>query len=215
MRLVWHFSLGVILCAPLLAGAEMYRWVDENGRIHYGDRIPPKYAKSERDVLDNSGVVRETLGRELTPEELAAKREQERLAEEQKIRAAEQEKYDKFLLSTYETPGDLVSTRDDRLETLDGQIVATKKTVADTERILGDLHARAKTLEDQNRPIPTRLREQIVEWDKALVKGVSAITRLQEDRDSTAARFDSDLRRYLELRGITPHSAPQDSEPSG
>jgi hypothetical protein len=39
--------LAVLLCAYSLAHAnEIYRWVDENGRTHFGDSVPEKYKKS-------------------------------------------------------------------------------------------------------------------------------------------------------------------------
>jgi hypothetical protein len=39
--------LAVLLCAYSLAYAnEIYRWVDENGRTHFGDSVPAKYKKS-------------------------------------------------------------------------------------------------------------------------------------------------------------------------
>jgi len=39
--------LAVLLCAYSLAHAnEIYRWVDENGRTHFGDSVPGKYKKS-------------------------------------------------------------------------------------------------------------------------------------------------------------------------
>ena len=31
----------VLLCFPLIAHAEIYKWVDENGRVQYGERPPP------------------------------------------------------------------------------------------------------------------------------------------------------------------------------
>ena len=34
----------------------LYRWKDENGVVHYGDKIPPEYANRDRDVLNRQGV---------------------------------------------------------------------------------------------------------------------------------------------------------------
>ncbi|HYC08791.1 MAG TPA: DUF4124 domain-containing protein, partial [Steroidobacteraceae bacterium] len=30
-----------------------YRWVDEQGVVHYGDHIPPEYATQDRAILNN------------------------------------------------------------------------------------------------------------------------------------------------------------------
>lgn len=42
----------ILLWAGLLAanahGAEVYKWVDENGSVHIGDTVPPKYEKKAK-----------------------------------------------------------------------------------------------------------------------------------------------------------------------
>ena len=49
-----------------------YRWIDEQGVVHYGDSIPPQYAQKERTVLNNHGVEVRKLDAQKTPEQLAA-----------------------------------------------------------------------------------------------------------------------------------------------
>lgn len=34
----------LMLCFVTVAQAQYYRWVDENGKVHYGDRAPPEVA---------------------------------------------------------------------------------------------------------------------------------------------------------------------------
>lgn len=39
------------LCAlPLLAGAQVYRWVDEQGKVHYTDKPPPEARARATDI---------------------------------------------------------------------------------------------------------------------------------------------------------------------
>jgi hypothetical protein len=56
-------SMTILLTAVLLAflagGAlaqdkqqKLYRWVDKNGQVHYGDSVPAEYAEQDRDVLN-------------------------------------------------------------------------------------------------------------------------------------------------------------------
>src|SRR5690606_41769383 len=61
-RVVKHVHRFLLLtaaaCATSSAAAQkLYRWVDENGVVHYGDRIPPQYVDRDRDVLNDSGVT--------------------------------------------------------------------------------------------------------------------------------------------------------------
>lgn len=38
---------GLLLILSSLASAEVYRWVDDEGRVHFGDRPPPEAGASE------------------------------------------------------------------------------------------------------------------------------------------------------------------------
>jgi glutaredoxin len=38
--------LAALLLLPALAQAQMYRWVDDSGKVHYSDQVPPSSAKS-------------------------------------------------------------------------------------------------------------------------------------------------------------------------
>ena len=51
-------SAGLAL-APA-AQAEVYRWVDENGEVHYSETLPPNFQDKKHDVLDSQGITRET-----------------------------------------------------------------------------------------------------------------------------------------------------------
>lgn len=47
---------GVFLAATASA-AEVYRWVDENGEVHYSESLPPDFQDKGHDVLDERGIV--------------------------------------------------------------------------------------------------------------------------------------------------------------
>jgi hypothetical protein len=34
----------------------VYRWVDSDGVVHYGDAVPPQFAEHDRDILNEQGV---------------------------------------------------------------------------------------------------------------------------------------------------------------
>jgi hypothetical protein len=39
---------------------KVYRWVDEQGNVHYTETLPPDFKDKKTDVLDNQGLTRET-----------------------------------------------------------------------------------------------------------------------------------------------------------
>jgi hypothetical protein len=61
----------LILAALLLVSAnpcfaqkpaqeKVYRWVDEDGNVHYTESLPPDFKDKKADVLDDQGITRET-----------------------------------------------------------------------------------------------------------------------------------------------------------
>jgi len=47
MKRLW-VATALALCLALPAFAQMYKWVDQNGRVQYSDKPPPTNIKSER-----------------------------------------------------------------------------------------------------------------------------------------------------------------------
>ena len=103
----WAIRLLLLpLTLALLAGAadaqqsskekKLYRWVDKNGQVHYGDSVPAEYAEQDREVLNRQGV---SVGREegtITPEEAAAKAAADKAARDEQKRKLR----DRVLLQT-------------------------------------------------------------------------------------------------------------------
>ena len=125
-----RMALGLVLgLAGVLTGgpaagttssATTYKWVDEQGIVHYGDSIPPQYAEKEHKLLNNQGVEVGHTDAQKTPEELAA----EARAHEAVVK---QQQHDSFLLTTYTSVKDIESLRDVRLDQLQGQRTAAEQ----------------------------------------------------------------------------------------
>ena len=52
-------GLLLVLCLVSVSaqGADVFRWVDENGKVHYGDAIPEKYKQQAKKVDGAGGVT--------------------------------------------------------------------------------------------------------------------------------------------------------------
>lgn len=50
-------TAALAVCAAWTSPAQgkVYRWVDENGVVHFGDAIPPQYSRERHEVLDERG----------------------------------------------------------------------------------------------------------------------------------------------------------------
>ena len=197
-RLVLLALAGTLL-APSLAGAQMYRWVDENGQVHYGDRVPPKYAKQQRDELNERGVVVDSKARELTADERVTQQRAEREAQEAKLAAAEQARYDRYLVTTFSSVTEIIELRDARLATLDGRLELAQENSAKTENTLTKLIAKRKKLQADLKDVPDKLHKQINSFESGLLDGMRMVRSIQDDRAETEAKFQRDIERYLEL----------------
>src|SRR3979409_2698137 len=100
-------SLGMLVAfaglAPVAASAGpassadksiVYRWTDEQGVVHYGDRIPPQYAQKERTVLNSRGVEVRKLDAQKSPEQAAAEASSQ-------LSVSRQKQHDAFLINNY------------------------------------------------------------------------------------------------------------------
>src|SRR3954453_16143171 len=82
------------------AATKLYRWTDDKGVVHYGDSVPPEYAKQDRSVLNNQGVNVGFEQGELTPEQRAEKARLAAEAEQAQHQREETARRDKMLLET-------------------------------------------------------------------------------------------------------------------
>ncbi len=76
----------LLLVAPMVCtaqtsqGSTHFKWVDEDGVVHYGDSIPARYRDLPKEVVNDYGVAVDHLEGKKTPEQLEAERlEKERV----------------------------------------------------------------------------------------------------------------------------------------
>jgi len=57
-----NLSLLCLVAGLIAAGsleAKVYKWVDENGEVHYSETLPPDFQDKKADVLNNEGVTQQ------------------------------------------------------------------------------------------------------------------------------------------------------------
>lgn len=178
----------------------LYKWTDETGKIHYGDKVPPEYAKQERKILNEQGVQVKTLEAAKTPEQLA---EEERLAEqrrEQERIAADQASHDRMLMATFTTEDDMVMTRDGKIAAIDGVLRVTRDRIENIEQNLSGLTREAAELERAGKPIPDTLHEQILGARGQIQRYLDYIAGKRREQEEIRSQFEADIRRFRELK---------------
>jgi hypothetical protein len=205
------FVLALTLALGCGAGAALaqssdksvaYRWVDEHGVVHYGDTIPPQYARNSKQILNSEGVQIGQIDAEKTPQQLAAE------AHAQARRMAQQQ-HDYFLLSTYTSVKDIESLRDERLAQIEAQQTAAQQYVQSLTSRLSSLQSRAQQFKPySSRPNATRMPDDLAQ---ELVQTLSevhvqdqAIEARTEQEAQVRAQFQSDIERFEALKASPP-----------
>lgn len=177
-----------------------YRWVDEQGVVHYGDHIPPQYATQERTVLNGQGIPVAHVDAQKTPEQQAA---------DARDRAAlmKQKQHDAFLITTYTSVKDIEALRDARLDQLKTQRAAAEQYVESLRVRLSSLQERALGYRPYSslptaRAMPDDLAENLVRTVLEMREQTTALATSTETEQKVRAEFQTDIERYRELHTL-------------
>ncbi len=186
--------------------AKIYRWVDEKGIVHYGDSVPPEYAKLDRDVLNGQGVAVGFEEGEITEQERAAAAKKEAEAEARRQAKAEVARRDRMLLETYFSVADIEDLRDRRIELLESQIKVTELYLANLRKRLTTLQDEASnykpyTAREDAPPIPQTLASDISKTAASINNYEQMLSRTRTDQETLRESFDHDIERFHELKG--------------
>jgi hypothetical protein len=174
-----------------------YKWVDEQGVVHYGDSIPPQYAEKEHKLLNGQGVEIGHTEAQKTPEQLAVEAQEHDAV-------VKQQQHDNFLLTTYTSVKDIESLRDVRLDQLQGQRTAAEQYVENLHSRLVALQGRVKHFRPYNvrpdaRRMPDDLAEDLVHTLNEMRTQNNALTVKNQEVAALKEQFDLDINRYREL----------------
>lgn len=189
----------VLAISMTSAHATLFRWVDENGDVHYGDKVPAKYLIQEHEELNEQGTLVKKHDRALTAEEKAEKKrlaaERERLENEKRQQALR----DRVLTDTYTTERDLVAAREARLEAIDSQLQLSKDIIESSKVKVEKTAALIEQLKVSNRKVPDATYAKL-EREKAQLKTQREVQKgHQKKRDQVIEQFDGYIERFREL----------------
>ena len=196
----------IVLASALPAQAEkLYKWVDDNGIIHYGDFVPASDARRERAVLNEQGVEVEVLPRQKNAEELAqeAARKRDRMAQEE--REARARERDRILLDTYLSIEEIADLRDRRILALEAQIGVTRHYINNLQSKWDDLEADARQYnfpyeEASELPaLPDDIAQHLIHTEKAMAEHMLTVQSLKSEQSQIRNNFARDMDRFKEL----------------
>jgi len=193
-------AAGLLTFQATAGAGKLYKWVDENGRVRYGDRIPPQYAKQKRERLNERGIVVETKAAAKTPEQIAEEQRLARLAAEEKRRREEQAAKDRILLDTFTNEDEMIMTRDGKIEAVEAAIRVTHGRIENLRQRLAELTTRAANVERAGKPVPDSIKHQIADARKQIQQNLDYIERKKQEQKEIRRKFELDIKRFRELK---------------
>lgn len=199
---VQHTAFSLLAAALLLgsgvAQAQMYRWVDGNGRVHYGDTPPTTYQRTGGAEMNKQGLVIKR-----TQSEAERQAEAERLAEQKRIEQARQKQAqsDRALTQTYTSGAEIDLARDRALENYKLMIKGAELRGGAVDANLADLRNRIASIEKSGRKVAPGLQEQL---DQAVRESEELKRSIQNNQNAMAQvreKYAADKARFVELTG--------------
>lgn len=206
--------LNLIVTAALVAAAadavaqqRLYRWVDNEGVVHYGDRVPPEFANRDRAILNEQAVAIGFEEGEVTDEEHAEIARKQATAAEQQAARDDEARRDRMLLETYLTVADIEDLRDRRLELIGSQIKVTELYLTNLRKRMAALEHEASSYSPYSEkagaaPVPADLATEIRRTQASITLYEQTLERSRNEQEALRAAFELDIIRFKELKGV-------------
>jgi len=202
-------TLLLLIVIPISSAAaqnksqRLYRWVDADGLVHYGDSVPAEYAELERQIVNDHGITVDTLRAKMTAEEIAEEKHQDDLRMQREL----ERRADQALLATYLTVDEILMHRDRRIELFEAQARVTELYLRNLERRMSVLKDEASGFQPYSEDpdaemISVDLADDIASTKQTITRHEANLQRFQNDQQGIVARFDGDINRFKKLKGL-------------
>lgn len=185
--------------SPCLFAQSVYKWLDENGEVHYGHNLPPEMVRVEHQRLSSQGVVLEhiedasvpnmILETELTQNQLAA-RVQKRL-----------------LLATYRSVDDISIVRDRSLTMLGKEREVVQRQIAQLREHLADAEGMQRQVSDQKGLVYSTLHDTVQSLRESLSRQRTRLSDVSNKQQSVREQYLVEVQRYNEAQALSATDA--------
>jgi CRISPR/Cas system CMR subunit Cmr4 (Cas7 group RAMP superfamily) len=190
----------LLLSSSFCAQAKMYKWVDENGQMHFGDKIPQKYLVKAHDELDENG--NEVLHKEAeksAQEKAEAKRIEEQ-RKEARLQEEKKKKLDRVLLDAYDSEHDLIVARDSRLDAVTTQIQLSETIIRQSNEKIKSMEQQVAEIKASGRDVPANLYKSIEIEKQQIASQARVMDSHKKRRDEISEKYNDYIVRYRDAR---------------
>jgi chromosome segregation ATPase len=208
-RSPWRTGAGLALAALILAAsaaqAKTYKWVDDQGVVHYTDKMPPEAINKGSVELNKQGIPVKTIDPALTPEQRRAKEAEEDRARQAAKAREEVARRDRALLQSFTTENEIDLSKQRALRTIDAQVQSAQAYVVTLNKRKDEIKGRVAAL--NGKPPPPALEREAISVNEELEKQTELLATKRREIAVVTARYDADKQRWRELRLIAEAEA--------
>jgi hypothetical protein len=204
-------GLAVLLLSAPAAHATTYKWVDDQGVVHYTDKMPPEAINKGNVELNRQGVPIKKTEPALTPEQRRVKEAEDERARQSAKAREEIARKDRALLQSYTTESEIDLSKKRALGTIDAQMQSAQAYVLVLTKRKDEIQGRLAAL--NGKPPPPSLEREVASVNEELEKQADLIATKRKEVAVVTARYDADKQRWRELRQIAETEADAASAP--
>jgi hypothetical protein len=190
------FALAALLAHSGSARAALYKWVDDQGVVHYTDKVPPEAINKGNIELNKQGVPLKKTEPALSPEQVKAKALED---ERKRVLAKQQEdvaRRDRALLASYTSENEIDFARARALQTVDNVIQSAQAYIAGLNK-RKDFVLKKKAAAGDNPP-PDLARE-LAMLNGEIERQTDLVAQKKREAATVNAKYDVDKQRWREL----------------
>jgi hypothetical protein len=190
--------LAFAFAAGSATGAGLYKWVDDQGVVHYTDHIPAESVSKGATVLDKQGRSVKTIEPAPTAEQ---RRAMEVEAERQRDIAkanAEQARRDRALTQSFTSEAEIDVARARAVSTMEAQLTTISAYIADMTRHKAELEKRKAGY--GAKPVPAAVDNELNSVTEELARQATQLAQKKEALAAVDRKYDADKKRWQEIK---------------
>ena len=189
-----------ILSSSFSVQAKMYKWVDEDGQIHFGDKIPQKYLVKEHEELNERGMKVKHKEAEKNAQEKAEEQHLEQERKKAALEAQKKEKMDRVLLDAYDSENDLIIARDSRLEAVASQIQLSEAIISESNKKIKSMEERVAEIKVSGRTVPDNLYVTLESEKQQVATQTRVMLTHKKRSDEISEKYNDYIKRFKEAQ---------------
>lgn len=205
--------VAVALLHGLPARAATYKWVDEQGVIHYTDKVPPEAVNKGNVELNKQGIPIKKTDPALTAEQ---RRQQELQAEQQRQIARQAEEVarrDRALLSSFTSEAEIDLSRKRGLQTIESIVMSAQAYSEQLTKRKATLLAQREASGDK--PVSPAVERELTSIEVELGRQNDLLAQKRREAVVLEARYEADKKRWRELTATRDAPVPAPAAPIG